>query len=143
MSQPSRHSVSVAGVVVGDDGRVLVVQRRDNGTWEIPGGVLELDEPIHAGLCREVREETGVEIMPGPLTGIYKNMARGVVALVFRATRTGGEPGPSEESAAVAWWTVDEVRARMAPVHAVRVLDALEPSGVAVRHHDGVHLLDI
>lgn len=135
--------MSVAGVVVNDDGQVLVVQRRDNGMWEIPGGVLELDEPIHDGLRREVLEETGVEIAPGPLTGVYKNMKLGVVALVFRATRTGGEPGPTEESAAVAWWTADEVGERMAPAYAVRVLDALEPNGVAVRHHDGVRLLAV
>jgi hypothetical protein len=37
------HSVSVAGVVVDDRGRVLVVRRRDTGAWEAPGGVLEID----------------------------------------------------------------------------------------------------
>jgi 8-oxo-dGTP diphosphatase len=88
VTQPSRHSVSVSGVVVNEEGKVLVVQRRDTGKWEIPGGVLELDESIHDGLRREVREETGIEITPGALTGVYKNMKVGVIALVFRATHT-------------------------------------------------------
>jgi 8-oxo-dGTP pyrophosphatase MutT (NUDIX family) len=35
-------------VVVDDDGRVLVIQRRDNGRWEATGGVLELDETFEA-----------------------------------------------------------------------------------------------
>jgi 8-oxo-dGTP diphosphatase len=83
MSQDNRHSVSVAAVVTNDDGRVLVVQRRDNGEWQIPGGVLELDESIHAGLQREVEEETGLIVEPERLTGIYKNLRLGVVALVF------------------------------------------------------------
>ena len=39
-----KHSVSVAGIVVDDHGRVLVIRRDDNGRWEPPGGVLELDE---------------------------------------------------------------------------------------------------
>jgi 8-oxo-dGTP pyrophosphatase MutT (NUDIX family) len=56
------HSVSVAGVVVRDDGRVLVVQRRDNGRWEAPGGVLELGETFEEGVRREVAEETGVDV---------------------------------------------------------------------------------
>lgn len=38
------HSVSVAGAVIRDDGRMLVIKRRDNGNREPPGGVLELDE---------------------------------------------------------------------------------------------------
>ena len=44
------HSVSVAGVVIDENGRTLVIQRRDNGQWEPPGGVLERDESI-VGAC--------------------------------------------------------------------------------------------
>ena len=61
MTQPERprHSVSVAAVITDGTGRILVVQRRDTGTWEIPGGILELNESMHAGMRREVEEETG------------------------------------------------------------------------------------
>lgn len=84
MSADSRHSVSVAGVVVDDHGRALLIQRRDNGHWEAPGGVLERDEDIITGLRREVRKETGLEVTPTTLAGVYKNMPRGIIALVFR-----------------------------------------------------------
>lgn len=60
------HSVSVAGVVVNDRGEVLLIQRRDNGHWEPPGGVLEFGESIRDGLRREVREETGLDVQPCP-----------------------------------------------------------------------------
>ena len=73
-SQPPRHSVSVSGVITDDHGRALLIQRRDNHHWEPPGGVLELDEAIEDGLRREVREETGLDIEPDTLTGVYKNM---------------------------------------------------------------------
>ncbi len=46
---PAMHSVSVAGAVIREDGRVLAIQRTDNGHWEPPGGVLELDEDIESG----------------------------------------------------------------------------------------------
>jgi 8-oxo-dGTP diphosphatase len=78
------HSVSVAGVMIDENGRTLVIQRRDNGHWEPPGGVLEREESIIEGLLREVREETGLIVEPLVLTGVYKNMRLGVVALVFR-----------------------------------------------------------
>ncbi|WP_329924566.1 hypothetical protein [Streptomyces sp. SP17BM10] len=36
------------------------------------------------GLRRQVREETGVEVSVGRLAGVYRNMPRGIVALVLR-----------------------------------------------------------
>jgi 8-oxo-dGTP diphosphatase len=87
--EAAHHSVSVAGVVIDENGRTLVIQRRDNGHWEPPGGVLERDESIIEGLIREVKEETGL-VEPLVLTGVYKNMRLGVVALVFRCRLVGG-----------------------------------------------------
>jgi 8-oxo-dGTP diphosphatase len=140
MSKPA-HSVSVAAVVTDDEGRVLVVQRRDNDQWQIPGGILELDESIHAGLRREVLEETGLVVEPRLLTGVYKNVVLRVVALVFRAQVVGGRAGPTEESQQVAWWTVDRVEKEMGETFAIRVLDALDAHEPAIRLHDGVRLI--
>lgn len=143
MTQTPRHSVSVAAVITDDHDRVLVIQRRDNGAWQLPGGVLELDESPQAGVRREVREETNVEVEPQRLTGIYKNMTLGVVALVFRARLIAGTPAETDESAAVAWWTADQVAADMNEAFAVRILDALRTDPTpAVRSHDGQRLLD-
>jgi ADP-ribose pyrophosphatase YjhB (NUDIX family) len=130
-------------VITDDHDRVLVIQRRDNGAWQLPGGVLELDESPQAGVRREVREETNVEVEPQRLTGIYKNMTIGVVALVFRARLIAGIPAETDESAAVAWWTADQVATDMSEAFAVRILDALRTDPTpAVRSHDGQRLLD-
>ncbi len=75
-SEDTRHSVSVAGVVIDEDGRALVIQRRDNAHWEPPGGILERDETITDGLLREVKEETGLLVVPVALTGVYKNIRK-------------------------------------------------------------------
>ena len=68
----ARHSVSVAGVITDANGRALLIRRRGTLHWEPPGGVLELDETIEAGLRREVCEETGLMVEPVALTGVYK-----------------------------------------------------------------------
>lgn len=142
MTEPSRHSVSVAAVVTDDQGRVLVIKRRDNGAWQLPGGVLELHETIEDGVRREVEEETGVKVEPVRLTGVYKNMTLGVVALVFLARPISGTPSPTEESVAVDWWTTDRVASEMTEAFAVRILDAIRNHGAApsIRNHDGVQL---
>ncbi|WP_329176047.1 NUDIX domain-containing protein [Streptomyces decoyicus] len=137
----SLHSVSVAGVVVRGDGRVLVIKRADNGAWEAPGGVLELDERPEDGACREVLEETGIKVEADKLTGVYKNMTRGVVALVFRCRPVGGEERTSSESVDVRWFTREEVESHMVEAYAVRILDALDAGGPQVRTHDGRRLL--
>ncbi len=134
------HSVSVAGAVLREDGRLLAIRRADNGTWELPGGVLELAESPEAGVRREVLEETGIEVEVDELTGVYKNTTRGIVALVFRCKPSGGTERTSEESTAVAWLTPEEASEQMSEVFAVRLLDALDGDGPHVRSHDGKHL---
>ena len=141
MADTYRHSVSVAGVTVRDDGRILVIKRRDNGQWQAPGGILEAHEHIEAGLRREVQEETGVDVEPEQLTGVYKHMKLGVVALVFRCRAVGGVPKESAESVAVEWLTPTEVEEQMTEAFAVRVRDALEGPWPHVRAHDGVRLV--
>jgi 8-oxo-dGTP diphosphatase len=137
----ARHSVSVAGVITDDDGRALLIRRRDTLHWEPPGGVLELDESIEAGLRREVCEETGLTVEPVALTGVYKNMARGIIALVFRCKVVSGHLAVNDEVSRFRWATPEEVKAMADEAFAVRVLDALSGrSEPAVRHHDGVHI---
>lgn len=64
---------TVGGAVIEGPGTgVLMVRNlRRNGTsdWTPPGGVIDGDEGVVAGLSREVREETGLEVLTwsGPL----------------------------------------------------------------------------
>src|SRR5919197_2754184 len=136
-----RHSVSVAAAVVNEAGQLLAVRRRDNGHWEPPGGVLELDETIQAGLIREVHEETGLQVEPEALSGVYKNMRRGIIALVFRCRIVGGEPRPTSEAKRVEWLSPSQVRELMDEAYATRLLDALNAGPAAIRAHDGLSLL--
>ena len=142
MSATPKHSVSVAGIVVRDDGRVLVVCRRDNHHWEPPGGVLELGETFAQGVRREVLEETGIEVQVERLTGVYKNMPRGIVSLVSRCAPVGGQPTPTDEALSVRWLSIEEIRQRMDPAYVVRVTDAFADHASA-RAHDGVNLMHI
>lgn len=143
MSDQAHHSVSVAGVVVNDEGSVLLIRRRDNGHWEPPGGILETGETIRDGLRREIREETGLEIEPEALTGVYKNMTRGIVSLVFRCRVTGGAAmAETAECTALRWVKPDEVPSLAVEAFAIRVLDGLRNDHPpAVREHDGVNLI--
>ena len=144
MTDTPRHSVSVAAAIFDDASEnVLLIKRRDNGKWEPPGGVLELGETIEEGLRREVREETGAEIDVGALTGLYKNMKAGIVALVFNAFVRSTVHSETAEAAEVRWIPIDDLDQVMTPAYAVRVRDALraDVSRPVIRAHDGTELV--
>jgi hypothetical protein len=97
---------------------------------------------VGSGLRREVREETGLDVEPETLTGVYKNMKRGIVALVFRCKVTSGEPGLSDETEAFRWASESDIGKLASEAFAIRVLDALRNDGsAAIRKHDGEQLL--
>jgi 8-oxo-dGTP diphosphatase len=81
----------VGGLTYDDEGRLLVVQRANEpgrGLWSVPGGRVEPGEDDAAALVREMREETGLEVVPGPLVG---SVRRGRFAIAdYRCTVTGG-----------------------------------------------------
>lgn len=141
MDLDGKHCVSVAAAIVDGD-RVLVTRRRDNGKWEPPGGTLEPTETILEGLRREVREEIGIDVVDPRMSGVYKNMSRGIVALVFRCGNDGAEGRPSEEVAEIKWMNAEEIENTLDPAYACRLLDALENSRhPVIRSHDGENLL--
>ncbi|MDK1476987.1 NUDIX domain-containing protein [Streptomyces sp. 549] len=135
--------MSVAGVIVDDHGRALLIKRRDNGHWEPPGGVVEPGETLPDALQREVLEETGIKIaLPATLTGAYKNMTGLIVSLVFRCQAIDGQPTTGDETKALRWVTRDQVGELANEAYAIRVLDALDAvSPPAIRAHDGVKLV--
>jgi len=63
---PKHPLVGVGGVVIHRD-RVLLIRRGSEplrGEWSIPGGMLELGEELAAGVERELKEETGLDVEP-------------------------------------------------------------------------------
>lgn len=70
---PERPVVGVGAVVVRN-GQVLIVKRRYEplaGRWSLPGGTLEIGETLEAGVIREMREETGLEVDVGPVIEVF------------------------------------------------------------------------
>ncbi|SMQ63237.1 ADP-ribose pyrophosphatase YjhB, NUDIX family [Bacillus sp. OV166] len=56
--------------VINDQGKILL-QKRPEGIWGLPGGLLELGESVEEAGRREVFEETGVEIGQLQLVEIF------------------------------------------------------------------------
>lgn len=64
-----------AAVVV--DGRILLVQERDDGRWSMPGGWADIGESAAESVVRETREEAGVEVRATKLLALFERERRG------------------------------------------------------------------
>ena len=77
MKQFPLQPVIGVGAVIVDGGRVLLIKRGHaplKGEWSLPGGAVELGESLEQALVREVREETGLEVVVGPVVEIFERI---------------------------------------------------------------------
>ncbi len=58
---------SAAALITDPAGHPLLVKPNYRDHWSLPGGICEHGEPPHAGCAREVAEEIGISVGPGPL----------------------------------------------------------------------------
>ena len=116
--------------------QVLLTRRKDNGSWCLPGGMVEVGESVSESCAREVLEETGLEVRVLRLTGVYSdpnqvivypdgNQAYAVV-LNFEVELICGEPGLSSETIGVDWFPLSEaVEMDLFHGHAQHIRDAM------------------
>lgn len=68
-----RHPVTGTSIIpILPDGKIVLVRRRDNGKWSLPGGIVDWGEDVPTAVRRELAEETGLELLKiCRLVGVY------------------------------------------------------------------------
>ena len=112
---PKPNSIHPAAAVAlfNSDGNILVLRRKDNDKWTMPGGTLDFGESMADCAVREAREETGLQIRITGLIGTYTDPqiliaysdgeVRQEFTLVYAAEIESGELKIDEESKEAAW----------------------------------------
>jgi 8-oxo-dGTP diphosphatase len=95
------------------------------GWWDLPGGFLEPGEHPEAGVVRELREETGLEVRPLRLIGIYMDVygedGDPTMSLTYECAVVGGQPRADDDVLEIGWFGPDDLPP-IAFEHAQRVL---------------------
>jgi len=119
--------IGTIGIVVDQFGQVLLIRRNDTRTWAPPGGALDANELPLAGVIREVKEETGLKVLPVRLAGVYfwPMSPDGFLAFVFRCLPQSGELTTSAESPALGFAPSNTLPSPMLKISRERVEGAL------------------
>jgi ADP-ribose pyrophosphatase YjhB (NUDIX family) len=123
---------AASAIVVNEAKQILLHRRSDNNLWSVPGGAMKIGESIVDTVTREVKEETGLEVQPVRVTGIYTD-PRGVVAfadgevrqqfsICFCCAVVGGEIKTSSESTEVRFFDPGQITSlNMSPAIRLRI----------------------
>ncbi|WP_017652051.1 NUDIX hydrolase [Fortiea contorta] len=73
-----RHPITGTSVIpILPDGRIVLIRRRDDGQWALPGGMVDWGEDIPTTVNRELHEETGLDLVKiRRLVGVYSSPDR-------------------------------------------------------------------
>jgi 8-oxo-dGTP diphosphatase len=141
---PDRPFLGVGAIII-DAGRVLLCRRGKQpylGYWSLPGGAVELGEPVAEALRREVREETGLEVAIVRLAEIYERITPDVegrteyhyVLLDYLCRVESGTLVAGDDAAEVRWFARAELASlEMTPdslpviERALKTHESLEP----------------
>lgn len=107
--------IPCVGAIITAGGSILLIRRGhepEAGRWSLPGGRIEPGESDQQALIREVREETGLAVIPGPLIGAVDRPAPDGRVLVIRdyaATVAGGALAAGDDADDARWFSVRDL----------------------------------
>ena len=107
--------VAIGAIVGNDEGKILLVQRKESGVWLYPTGWADVGYSPAEVAMKEVEEETGIIAEPLQLLGVVDGMRMGfsrfgMYMLLFHLRATGGELcGHPLETGDVGWFGPDEL----------------------------------
>ncbi len=118
-------------MILIEGGKVLLVKRAMEpfkGEWALSGGRIEDDETAEECLKREMKEETGLDVEPVRMTGLYSDPGRDprkVIAAAYLVRRVGGQVRAGDDAGEAEWYDLKD-RPRLCADHEQILKDALK-----------------
>jgi 8-oxo-dGTP diphosphatase len=141
-------SPGVAAIILDESGKILLQRRSDNGRWGLPGGAIDPGEEPAEAVVREVREETGLHVVPVRVVGVYGGpdlhvqYPNGdevmVISIAFLCRVIGGRLQiDQDESLELKYFSLDNLPQPFLGQHTTRILHATQDRAEAAFRFNG------
>ena len=102
------------------DGKILLVHE-NNGTWALPGGWVDVLESVGSNTIKEVKEETGLDVINQKIIAIQDrnkhntpSYAYGICKVFVLCELLGGEFKENTETTEIKYFSLDEIPQNLA-----------------------------
>ena len=128
--------VGAAAIILNEKNEILLQHRSDNHLWGVPGGAIEPGEEPAEAVIREVKEETGLTVVPERIVGVYGGKSHlltyvngdlaAITSITFLCRVIDGTPQVNDnESHALEWFALNDLPDNIMPHHIERIRHAL------------------
>lgn len=118
------------------DSKILMVKERESSGWTLPGGFVDVNETLSEAVTRETKEESGFEVVPRKIAGIYDHRKHGYKPHLYHFYKiyvlcdvADGDASISVETSEIRFFSRDEIEAlfldpgRTTCTHVLRMFD--------------------
>ncbi len=99
-----------------ENNKILLVQESMDNKWAMPGGWADVGESPTEAIIRETKEESGLDVKPNKIIGVYEANRDGrplelfhAYKIVFLCEKVGGSLKTSNETISVNYFTFDSL----------------------------------
>lgn len=99
-----------------ENNKILLVQEKMDKKWAMPGGWADVGESPATAIIRETKEESGLEVIPNKIIGVYDANRNGrpleffhAYKIVFLCEKLGGNLKASAETIAVDYFRFEDL----------------------------------
>ncbi|TET89737.1 MAG: NUDIX domain-containing protein [Methanomassiliicoccales archaeon] len=107
--------LAVDGLILIDDKLVLIRRKHYpfEGRLALPGGMVEYGEKVEGAVCREMKEETGLDVKISEMLGVYSEPGRDprghTVSVAYVLERVGGKLRSGDDAKAIELVAIDKI----------------------------------
>lgn len=114
------------GLVFNERNQVLLVKRRLEKVWVIPGGHIDEGETEEQAAVREVLEETGLAVEIINKVGEYTSKIIKGKTAVYLCQILGGKFKVNGEVSDIKYWDINKLPVTLVPWHHERIMDGIK-----------------
>jgi len=107
--------LGVDAALFDDQQRILLIRRTDDDKWSLPCGWVEVGESPVQAIIREVKEETGLDVKPTHILGVYNTKAHlphrphNCCHILYLCSHTAGDLRISSESKDIGYFNLNDI----------------------------------